>query len=240
MEDRLARFWREWRGFFLFVVVMLLFRSAIADWNQVPSGSMKPSIIVGDRIVVDKLAYDLRVPFTEVRITQWGDPERGDIVTFENRHDGRLFVKRVIAVPGDTVELKNNRLVVNGELATYTPLANDEISAYHGDDAAGYRFLREQIDGQERVVRWRRGPSVSARHFANFSRRRVEPGMYWMMGDNRDDSSDSRVIGAVPREAIYGRAHAIAFSLDYERYYFPRLGRFFTDLPDPDGRSAVD
>ena len=69
--SRPRRYWREWRGFVLFIVVMLLFRSAIADWNQVPTGSMIPSILEGDRIVVDKLAYDLRVPFTFVRLARW-------------------------------------------------------------------------------------------------------------------------------------------------------------------------
>ena len=110
MDNRLKKIWREWRGFFVFVAVMLVFRSAIADWNQVPSGSMKPSILAGDRIVVDKLAYDLRVPFTLTRITRWSEPRRGDIVTFPSPKDERLFVKRIVGIPGDQVELRRNQL----------------------------------------------------------------------------------------------------------------------------------
>jgi len=77
--SRLRKFWLDWRGFFAFIAVMLIFRSAVADWNQVPSGSMKPTILIGDRILVDKLAYGLRVPFTLTGITSWSDPHRGDV-----------------------------------------------------------------------------------------------------------------------------------------------------------------
>ena len=119
---RAHKIWRDWRGLLLFVAIMLVFRSAVADWNQVPSGSMKPGILDGDRIVVDKLAWDLRVPFTDLRIAQWSNPARGDVVTFVNPLDGRLFVKRVVAVPGDVVELRMKQLIVNGERARYTRL----------------------------------------------------------------------------------------------------------------------
>ena len=115
MDDKLKRFWRDWRSFFLFVAVMLVFRSAVADWNQVPSCSMKPSILVGDRIVVDKLAYDLRVPFTLTRIADWSAPKRGDVVTFPNPIDERLYVKRVIGLPGDEIQMRSGVLHINGK-----------------------------------------------------------------------------------------------------------------------------
>ncbi|MFV2089891.1 MAG: signal peptidase I, partial [Pseudomonadales bacterium] len=108
MNNRLYTIWRDWQGFILFIAVMLIFRSAIADWNQVPSGSMVPTILVGDRIVVDKLAYDLRIPFTLQRIFRWGEPQRGDIVTFPSPEDERLLVKRVIGIPGDEITLVDN------------------------------------------------------------------------------------------------------------------------------------
>ena len=91
--QRAAKLWRDWRGLVFFVAIMLVFRSAVADWNQVPSGSMKPGILDGDRIVVDKLAWGLRLPFTDTRLARWSAPARGDVVTFENPLDGRLFVK---------------------------------------------------------------------------------------------------------------------------------------------------
>lgn len=228
LKERVRGFWLEWRWFFLFIAVMLPFRSTIADWNQVPSGSMQPSILAGDRIVVDKLAYDLRVPFTDSRILRWSLPQRGDVVIFDNPQDGRLFVKRVVALPGDTVELRRNRLVVNGERATYTPLTDAEIDELPIDSPERYRFLHETLLGNTRVVMVRRGSPGGYDRMAPIQ---VPSGTYWMMGDNRDNSSDSRVIGAIDRDAIFGRAHAIAFSVDYERYYAPRLGRFFRDLP---------
>ena len=270
MRKRLAKFWRDWRGVALFIAIMLVFRSAVADWNQVPSGSMKPGILDGDRIVVDKLAWELRVPFTDTRLTQWGHPARGDVVTFENPVDGRLFVKRVVAVPGDEVEWRRRELTINGERATYTPLAEREVAALTVKRLPRHRFYRERLLGSSRVVMLhaepgRHGarsdplaglsrnmarcpnydivaasatPSLAAAicrcgtasACSTFPRFKVPPGKYWMMGDYRDNSSDSRVIGFVDRRRIYGRAHAIAFSVDKSRFYMPRFSRFFTSL----------
>lgn len=270
MQDRLLKLWRDWRGLVLFVAIMLVFRSAVADWNQVPSGSMKPNILDGDRIVVDKLAWDLRVPFTDSRIFRWSDPRRGDVVTFENPLDGRLFVKRVVAVPGDRVEWRRRQLFINGEGATYAPLSAAEIETLPVAPSSRYHFYRENLLGTSRVVMLRsepgrntlrdqRGLSLGkARRCPQFASIEkvsdtalaaaicrcadfgacsslppftVPAEKYWMMGDFRDNSSDSRVIGFVDRRSIYGRAHAIAFSVDSNQYYRPRFSRFFTDLP---------
>ena len=250
---------------------MLVFRSAVADWNQVPSGSMKPGILDGDRIVVDKLAWDLRVPFTRTRISRWANPSRGDVVTFENPVDNELFVKRVVAVPGDTVEWRHRQLAINGERATYTPIAGRERAAAPMSARRGQRYYRESLLGNTRVIMVRQelgrrdantDPLVGLGRFARscanydivtaaasqslaaaicrcggpanacstFPRFTVPQGRYWVMGDNRDNSSDSRVIGLIDRQRIYGRAHAIAFSVDKRRYYLPRLDRFFTSL----------
>ena len=271
MRDRLLKFWRDWRGLLVFFAVMILFRSAVADWNQVPSGSMKPGILAGDRIVVDKLAWDLRVPFTTVRVTGWSNPSRGDVVTFDNPVDGRLFIKRVVAVPGDRVEWNRNRLTINGEAAGYAPLETEEIGAYSMDPGR-HRLFRESLLGVDRVVMLEGRPgardpgaNVPSRVLAPITARceryahraagagaalvkaichcadlgacstfpsfTVPDGKYWMMGDNRDNSSDSRVVGFVDRHSIYGRAHAVAFSVDTDNYYWPRFERFFTNLP---------
>jgi signal peptidase I len=227
--SRAERVWREWRGFALFIAVMLVFRSAIADWNQVPSGSMKPSILVGDRIVVDKLAYDLRVPFTLQRIAWFSEPRRGDVVTFPSPVDERLFVKRVIGLPGDTVELRENSLVVNGETARYRPLAAEEIGDLALEGKRHYEFLHEDVAGTSHVVMLRRSRVGSG--YDSFGPVRVPDGHYLMLGDNRDDSGDFRKIGWVARERILGRAEAIAFSLDYDHHYAPRFDRFFASLP---------
>lgn len=270
MRDRLLKFWRDWRGLLVFFAVMILFRSAVADWNQVPSGSMKPGILAGDRIVVDKLAWDLRVPFTTVRVAEWSDPARGDVVTFDNPVDGRLFIKRVVAVPGDRVEWTRNRLTINGEAAGYAALDAEEISQFPVDDRGRHGLYRESLLGASRVVMLDGRPGERGSHDAvsrllapasrnceryagreagagdalrraicrcadlgacsTFPEFTVPEGKYWMMGDNRDNSSDSRVIGFVDRQSIYGRAHAVAFSVDPDKYYWPRFERFFTNL----------
>ena len=152
MRERLIHLWRDWHGVILFLGLMFVFRSAVADWNQVPSGSMKPGILAGDRIVVDKLAWELRVPFTNTRITRWAEPARGDVVTFENPVDGRLFVKRVVAVPGDQVEWRRKQLIINGEPATYTPLREHEARALQVDIGPRQRLYREELLGSRRVV----------------------------------------------------------------------------------------
>jgi signal peptidase I len=228
MQPRLTTLWRDWRAFLVFIAVMLVFRSAVADWNQVPSGSMYPSIFVGDRIVVDKLAYDLRVPFTLQRIAHWGDPERGDVVTFPSPEDERLLVKRIIAGPGDTVALDHNQLIVNEQHASYEPLTTEQIGRLPVPDAYRYEFLRESILGSERLVMLSKSAHPRMNSFAPI---RVPDGHYLVMGDNRDNSRDSRAIGFVSRDRILGRARTVAFSLDYDKYYAPRMERFFTDLP---------
>jgi signal peptidase I len=222
-EDRPRRIWQEWRGFLMFVVVMLVFRSAVADWNQVPSGSMLPAILVGDRIVVDKLAYDLRVPFTLLRLASWAEPRRGDVVTFTSPEDERLMVKRIVAVPGDRVSMQHNRLTINGQQAGYEPVT-DPLTA----PPPGQRLLRERILGSERVVLWR--DEAATAFAASFRTTEVPDGHYLVLGDNRDKSHDSRYFGFVPRHLILGKANAVAFSLDYDRYYAPRLDRFLADL----------
>ena len=270
VRDRLTKIWLDWRGVLLFIALMLVFRSAVADWNQVPSGSMKPGILAGDRIVVDKLAWDLRLPFTDHRIARWANPARGDVVTFENPLDGRLFVKRVVAVPGDEVFWQRNTLTINGEPAAYVPLAAAEVRNLPIDQAGRYHFYRERLLGVDRIVMLHSAPGRGrldealavlprkAGRCARFDAVAEAAGQtlaravcrcanqgycsslppftvpadkYWMMGDYRDNSSDSRVIGFVDRQHIYGRAHAIAFSVDKDSYYRPRLQRFFTDLP---------
>jgi signal peptidase I len=115
MKRIVNKIWREWiRPFALVFIIVAPLKSAVADWNWVPTGSMKPSILEGELVFVNKLAYDLKVPFTTRHLSTWGDPLRGDVVVFYSPKDGIRLVKRVIGLPGDTVELRNGVLYLNG------------------------------------------------------------------------------------------------------------------------------
>jgi signal peptidase I len=215
-------FWREWRGFLVFLLVMFSFRSAIADWNDVPSGSMLPTILIGDRILVDKLAYDLKLPFTTVHVSTWGQPKRGDIVVFYSPADGVRLVKRVIGVPGDQISMIDNHLVINGAALQY-----EERGGATTDRNSGPQELRvEQLEGKSHLMLIT--PQRPA--MRSFGAVQVPPDAFLMMGDNRDNSNDSRYIGFVPRGEILGRASRVVFSLDPDHWYAPRAGRFLTIL----------
>src|ERR1043165_1357405 len=112
----------EIRGFLAMLLVVSSLRSALADWNDVPTGSMKPTIQEGDRGVVNKLAYDLKIPFTMIEVAKWSDPKRGDIVVLFSPEDGVRLVKRVVAVAGDRIEMRDEQLFVNGQAAQWTPI----------------------------------------------------------------------------------------------------------------------
>jgi len=111
-----AHYWwqTEIRPLLIIALVVFAVRSSLADWNDVPTGSMKPTILEGDRVFVNKLAYDLKVPFTTFHLAEWGNPQRGDVVVFYSPHDGTRLVKRVIGLPGDTVEIRAGQVLVNG------------------------------------------------------------------------------------------------------------------------------
>lgn len=227
----LRGFLREWRGFFIFVVLMVVFRSIIADWNHVPSGSMRPTLLVGDRVVVNKLAFDLRVPFTFTRLLQHNDPERGDIITFESPKDAKLLIKRVIGIPGDRVELRNNRLWLNGIEADYRPLTDTEIAPLQLPDADDFEIFIETALGHSRLMMRERGRMRP--RYRSFRAVNVPAGKYLVLGDNRDNSGDYREVGLVDRNRVLGRAHSVAFSLDYDKHFWPRSGRSLQSLTVP-------
>jgi signal peptidase I len=214
INQTLSKTWQENKSFIVFIVLMGLFRSAFADWNTVPTGSMLPTIVEGDRIAVNKLAYDLRIPFTHISLVKLGDPERGDIVVFDSKAADNRLVKRVIGLPGDTVSMVNNRLTINGVEVDYENI-----------DAVGDGL--EHLPGVNHKVRISYLGNYS---FASFPAVTIPQGHYLMLGDNRDKSADSRVIGFVPRDEIIGRSRSVVMSFNYGNYYLPRLDRFFKEL----------
>ena len=213
MKPRLLKLWKENRTFILFILLMFIFRSAIADWNQVPTGSMKPTILIGDRILVNKMAYDIRIPFTHISLYKLSDPKRGDIIIFDSAVSGKRLVKRVVGLPGDVVALDHNVLIIDGEKLSYQV---ESVSSAGMDEM-------EDLFGVEHLIR------IQSR-LSSFAPVVVPQDHYLVLGDNRDNSADSRIIGFVPRKEIVGRARRVVMSLDYNHYYLPRSGRFFDAL----------
>ena len=215
--NKLAQLWRDNRGVIVFLSLMFVFRSAVADWNDVPSGSMQPTIQIGDRLLVNKMAYDIRLPFTTTSLIKRADPKRGDIVIFISEVADNRLVKRVIGVPGDVVAMHNNVLSVNGQVLNY-------IAAEQEADSA--KLLTEQLDTVKHQVKL--APFSTGRD--SFAAVTGPKGHYLVLGDNRDNSADSRVIGFGPRDEIVGRASTVLFSLDYDNYFLPRSERFLAKL----------
>jgi signal peptidase I len=226
-RTRARRLWRqEIRPLLLLALILFSLRSSLADWNDVPTGSMRPTILEGDRVFINKLAYDLKVPFTTWHIAEWSNPQRGDIAVFYSPHDGKRLVKRVVGLPGDTIELRNNTLIINGSPVAYQPIAEKVLRDLAPADRAGRVFASEQLPGQTHAV----AGYPAAPAMRSFAPIRVPEGQYFMMGDNRDDSFDSRYWGPVDRKQIIGRATAVVISFDKKNYWLPRWQRSFSSL----------
>ena len=217
MKRGLLKVWREYRGFAVFIVLMMIFRGALADWNVVPTGSMKPTILEGDRILVNKLAYDLKIPLTHISLCKFADPARGDIVVFDSTAANTRLVKRVIGLPGDIVEMRDNRLTINGIAARYSHIEHQADATFAIES---YLDISHQIELA----------STGASRFSTFGPVTVPKDRYLVLGDNRDNSADSRFYGFIPRDEIVGNAKTIVLSLDYDDYYIPRADRFFRAL----------
>ena len=225
-HSALRKFFGEWIAPYLAIFMVIIpLRSAVADSNWVPSGSMKPTLLEGELIYVNKLAYDLRIPLTFLRVAHWDDPKAGDTVVFFSPEDGKRLVKRVIAVPGDTLELRNGVLVVNGQPLRYQIVDAAPLRHELYEDAHAEIAIEEGLGKPHAILAL---PSRSA--LRSFGPVKVPAGKYFMMGDSRDNSYDSRYFGAVDREQIVGRAQRVLASLDVNRRLKPRLTRFFEPI----------
>jgi len=200
-------------GFLLFILLMLASRSSLADWYQIPSGSMLPTIEVGDRVFVDKMAYRLEVPFTDISLLETGQPQRGDIVVFMSKAADERLIKRVIGIPGDSVSMINNQLIMNGQVIKYK-LSGERT------------FYQEDLLGFEHLVQFVKVPDPRD----TFNNIVIPEGFIFVMGDNRNNSMDSRYYGLVPMQEIQGKATNVMYSLDADSYYAPKSERFFKEL----------
>lgn len=191
------------KSFFPVLLIVLMLRSFLVEPFQIPTGSMIPTLEVGDFILVNKYAYGVRLPVIGTKIIDVEDPERGDVMVFIPPHVNSYYIKRVIGLPGDTIRYEDKRLYVNGELVSEEFVEDIVIDTNLGELAG--TLHRETINGVEHATQ----------HITAVARQRsrttwvIPNGHYFMMGDNRDNSSDSREWGAVPEEDIVGRAIAV-------------------------------
>jgi signal peptidase I len=186
------------RSFLPVLLIVLVLRSFIVEPFQIPSSSMVPTLQVGDYILVNKFAFGVRLPVLNTKIIDVGNPRRGDVMVFFPPRSDKYFIKRVIGLPGDRIEYRAKVLYVNGQEMRQQVIAQLPVRA------PTYQIVDENLDGVSHIVQkelMRNGPE-------EFSVT-VEPGHYFMMGDNRDNSSDSRVWGQVPERNIVGKAFAI-------------------------------
>ena len=191
------------KSFFPVLFIVLMLRSFLVEPFQIPSGSMIPTLEVGDFILVNKYHYGLRLPVVGTKIVANNEPERGEVMVFIPPHDQSYFIKRVVGLPGDTIEYENKVLRVNGEVVDVEIIDDVAIETAGGmrpgvlfNETLGDVAHQAQIITQDTRSRGRTSWTVP-------------PGHYFMMGDNRDNSADSRVWGPVPEENIVGKAFAI-------------------------------
>ncbi len=223
----------------LAILFALILRGFVIEAFKIPTGSMIPTLLVGDHLFVNKFIYGIRVPFTATYLTRFEEPERGEVVVFEfpsdearqyltkqpasrrecidagSLQDEKDFIKRIVGVEGDTVELRDNQLIINGE-----PLERTFVSK---DSTGNYLFPHqvsevEVLNGHEYTIQY------SGKH-ENFGPIKVKKDHVFVMGDNRDNSSDGRCWGQVPVENIKGRAMIIWWSIGPESIRWDRIGQ---------------
>ena len=178
---------REFASILIMVVSVLAARSTLADHYYVPSGSMQPTLQVGDRVVVDKLAFGLRMPFTQIPLTEGEQVSAGEVVIFDSPRDGKRLIKRIVAVGGDSVAIHNGHLMINGKPTAMLGSENTE--------AIGDRIVSLNLKSGG-------GP--------NF-KQVIPPGKLLAVGDHRGNSLDGRMFGLVDQDLVYGRAIAVYY-----------------------------
>lgn len=216
---------RSNKGFLMFLMLFGIFRTAVADWNPIPSASMHPNLLEGDVVFVNRLAYNVKLPLTDIVLGRTGEPRRGDIVTFSSPANGTRLIKRVIALPGDRVEMRNEQLIINGQQAGYATIGRATETIKGVGEIAAVR-VGESLGDRSHAIQLM--PQLQARR--DFAQVTVPAGQYMMLGDNRDNSEDSRYIGMVPRALLIGRAERVLASADITGNWAPRTERFGMSL----------
>lgn len=199
------------KAFFPVLAVVLILRSFVAEPFRIPSNSMMPTLLTGDFILVNKFAYGLRLPVTNQKFVAIGEPKRGDVVVFRPpHHPDQDWIKRVIGLPGDRIGYHDNQVTVNGEALGYATVGVYQGKG-NGTEMTGAEEFRENLLGREHSVLERTNLPFLDQGEGDWV---VPPGHYFVMGDNRDNSEDSRYWGFLPEQNLRGRAFLIWMNFD--------------------------
>lgn len=201
------------RSFFPIILIVLVVRSFVVEPFRIPSGSMMPTLSIGDFILVNKSAYGIRLPVLNSRILDIGSPQRGDIAVFRYPENPKIdFIKRIVGVPGDRIAYRNKVLYINGKLAAQQYLGG-YVGSGSGAVMTGSRRFHEELSGVEHEILVMPGRNVFGGDFDYV----VPEGHYFAMGDNRDNSRDSRAWGFLPEENLVGKAFLIWMNWDWQQ-----------------------
>ena len=215
------------RAFFPVLAVVLLLRSFVAEPFRIPTSSMMPTLLIGDFILVNKFSYGIRLPITNKKVIDIGEPARGDVVVFRPPHQpDQDWIKRVVGLPGDVVKFEGDALTVNG-----VPLAYEELGRYtgvgRGREMTGASMLEEDLTGRRHQVLEVLGQA----DFRSQGEWRVPQGQYFVMGDNRDRSDDSRFWGTLPESQLRGKAFLVWMNFDSSAPGWIGWGRIGERIP---------
>lgn len=201
-------------SFFGVLLLVFVLRSFLYEPFQIPSGSMIPTLEVGDFILVNKFNYGVKLPILGTRIVPVGEPQRGDVVVFTPPNEKSAFIKRLVGLPGDHIRIENNRVYINDE-----PLDQEFLVSRSTPEGYSWQLWQETTGDTSHQIQVLVPPGPYGRYFENV----VPPGHYFMMGDNRDQSSDSRAWGFVPEANIIGEA--VAIWMNWRPWQIPSFDR---------------